>query len=113
MQGATPRYTEYPGRDHGMDKVYCSAELYDWLLRQHAREGACSKISASLERPYLRRGGTSRWPPTNRRRARGRRGTNRCCNWPTPWSRRELPAKNGPGGRQDTRFALRIGMGRS
>jgi predicted peptidase len=35
-EGATPRYTEYAGRNHGIwDSVYRSAELYDWLLQQH------------------------------------------------------------------------------
>jgi predicted peptidase len=36
--GGSPKYTEYPGVDHNCwDKAYATAELYDWLLKQHQR----------------------------------------------------------------------------
>jgi predicted peptidase len=36
--GADPKYTEYPGVGHNSwDRAYGTAELYDWLLKQHKK----------------------------------------------------------------------------
>ncbi len=37
--GGHPNYTEYPGGDHNSwDKAYDTADLYEWLLKQHVKK---------------------------------------------------------------------------
>jgi predicted peptidase len=36
--GGNPNYTEYPGVGHNSwDKAYGTAELYEWMLKQHLK----------------------------------------------------------------------------